>query len=181
MTFNANSWPIRLSPSGPFIRDAVSGAPLPLGPGSIGIVLRAQGTSGSGEAISSTAPTPIIGLDNIPCNLPGGYHYDVKAIIVLDLPAVPGASEPLVVDIEYSDDNGGTWQTFPGARCNALTVAPQAGPAVVEEIDVDRTASPNNTTITNLRVVPSNPGGTGILRTQAGLCTLRVEQYVAAT
>lgn len=179
MTFQANIWPIRLSPSGAFIRDATSGAPLPLGPGSIGIVLRAQGTSGSTEPVSSTAPVAITGLDNVVCNLPGGYHYDVKAILVMRAPAVVDASEPLQVQVQYSEDDGATWQMFLGARCNAGLLQNGLGPVVVEEIDVDRTGT--TAAITNMRVVPNNVGGTGVLEIQPGLCTLRVEQYVAAT
>ena len=179
MGFNPNMWPVRLSPSGPFIRDADSGAPLPIGPGSIGVVLRAQGTSGTAVTVSSSALTPVTGLESIPTlgRMPRGYHYDVKAIITVLESLVPAAAEPLVAWIEYSEDNGGTWSRFADARCNAPTYTNGAGAVVVEEIDVDRTGA-TALDVTHLRLQLLNTGGTGVVTVQPGLCTLRVEQYI---
>ena len=179
--FNAVGWPIRLSPSGPFIRDGVSNAPLLLGPGSLGIVLRAQGTSGAEEAVSSGTPTPVTGLSNIPCNLPVGYHYDMQvrlATNVTNPPGTPGPTEPVQAGLELSNDNGVTWTAMPPAsRTNMVLSVDRGGMVTFEEVNVDLTAA--TLPITNIRVRPSNPGGTGIVTVQPGQCVVRVEQYIS--
>lgn len=174
--FNAIGWPVRLSPSGPFIRDAVSDAPLLFGPGTIGIVLRAQGTSGAPQAITA-GPTPVTGLTNVPCTLPGGYHYDLKVTGKLDCGASPQPNETVRCLVEYSTDAGLTWAPLPGRHNMQLACGP--GTTIEwEEIDVDRTTAPNNATITNLRVNFADDGSQNNLTVQPGQCVLRVEQYI---
>lgn len=180
MTFNPNNWPIRLSPSGPEIQDSESGAPLTLGPGSIGIVLRAQGTSGGSGSVGTAAAEPILGLESIPANMPVGYHYDVKAVLTI---ASPGSAalivaEPLQCLVEYSTDGGTTWLPFPDHPRMYAPINVDGGmrALVYQEIDIDWTEG--TATINRLRVLTYAAGGTGALHVQTGLCTLRVEQYI---
>jgi len=180
--FNAYTWPIRLSPSGPFLRDPDSSAPLLFGPGSTGIIIRAQGTSGSAQAISSTAATLIDGLDAIPVNMPKGYHYDVSARLVFSAPI--GVDDPGVdagAVVEYSTD-GVTYNLFTTAgspsgvpRMYALARVRGSNAIEYQEIDIDLTAAAAD--ITHLRVSGVAPG-VSTLELEPGLCTLRVEQYI---
>jgi len=183
MTFNPNIWPVRLSPSGPFIRDANSGAPLPIGPGSIGIVLRAQGVGSTAASLSSTAQTSICTeLDSIPVlgRMPPGFHYDVKAVLSVQAPLAPTPAEPLRAYVEYSEDNGLNWQVFAGARLNTVVNTNGASSIIFEEIDVDRSAA-GTLDITHLRLQANSPSGTGgNVSIQPNQTTLRVEQYVTS-
>ena len=185
--FNPQGWPIRLSPSGPFIRDPDSGGNLEIGPGSTGIIIRAQGTSGTPITAPSGGAANILGLANVPVHMPKGFHYDIKAILEIigpDLETTP--NDTFEARVEYSDDNGGSWQEFPSAgspsgvpRMYGVAETKGAGTLVFEEIDVDctdPTEFPND--ITNLRLQVTSASGAIVVN--CGLTTIRVEQYVPA-
>lgn len=158
---------LRLSPSGPFIRDVVSGAPLEVGPGSLGIVLRAQGNTGVADVLSAVSATQITGLDlEGAVNLPPGYHYDFSSGFTIE-----GTTGEIAVVYEYTDD-GVTWTNV--ARQTTQLVCPEGSYLTAREINVDRTAAVAAITGIRLRI----QAVTGTLSCQAGNSWVRVEQYV---
>ena len=182
--FDTNNWPIRLSPSGPFIRDPDSDAPLTVGPGSTGIIIRAQGTSGTTVPAPSGGEAALPGLANIPVNMPKGFHYDISVRLAISAPTSEATdADTLSGVVEYSDDNGANWQRFPLAgspstipRMYGNGYTKGSGTYEFEEIDVDCTGFAND--ITNLRVAVSSD--TGAIVVNPGLSVLRVEQYIPA-
>ena len=123
--FSAAGWDIRLSPTGPFLTDTDGGGHLQCGPGSLGIVLRAQGTSTAAVAITQT-PEPVAGLEDIPCDLRGGLHYNVELVVALLGDVDPTNIDTLRCYVHYSEDHGATWADVPG-RVNHPFVAGAGG------------------------------------------------------
>ncbi len=110
----ANTSRIRLSPSGPFIRDVDSGDPLQTGPGSPGLVFRQLGP------LADT--TPLDGVDGHYIlqstapdgfELPPGYRYDLQASCIIREMTGAGGNE-CTLQLRVSLDNGATWQSIPG-------------------------------------------------------------------
>lgn len=105
---------LRLSPSGPIVKDEDSGAGLEVGPGSAGRIFRQQGLKGPTDdlggvdgvyILQSTAPDGF--------SLPGGFHYDIDAECVVA--EITGASgNNVTLQLRYSVDDGATWLAMPG-------------------------------------------------------------------
>ena len=186
MSFHGNIWPVRLATHGPFVNDYASRKPLLLGPGSTGLIVRAQGISGSTQAIGTTSAlaTIVAGLGNIAVSLPSGYLYDIKCALYFDAPnTATDVGFATYFAVQFSDDSGVTWQLFP------LSIAPGGLPRIndpvvcqghdvieLEEIGIDRRVA-TLATITNLRVLVWSPGGGGTMTVQSEHCRLRVEMY----
>jgi hypothetical protein len=186
--FDPNNWPfMRLPPSGPFIRNPTSNVPINYGPGATGLIIRAQGTSGTAVQAASGGDVGVTGLYNVPVNMPKGHLYDVAVGVAVTLPAGNAdVGDALQATLWYSDDNGGTWQKFPDAdspsgvpRMYAPLNTKGSDFHVFREVAVNTTDStkfPND--ITNLRLTVKSAGGTPYI--QPGLTWVRVEQYVPA-
>lgn len=79
---------MRLSPSGPFLEDKTSNDPLQVGPGSPGLMWRAQGSASAEDVVTSGASPVVINMcdagaplapgASLPWALPKGYRYDVQ-------------------------------------------------------------------------------------------------------
>jgi hypothetical protein len=180
--FSSNGWYIRLSPSGPRITDPDSGGPLTFGPGSTGIIIRAQGTSGTSIPAPSGGEAAVTGLDNVPVYMPKGFHYDIQCHTSFTAPAGEDTdNDGMRIVVEYSDDNGGSWQRFPLAGSPSTvprmygTLQTKGGNCqIAQEIDVDCTGFASD--ITNLRVKVSSDSGA--VYVAPGHTVLRVEQYI---
>jgi len=164
----AETTALRLSPSGLFIGDASSGAPLPIGPGSIGLVFRAQGDQGATPTVDAGL-TAIPGLDDVAVDMPPGYHYDVQAELMVQ---GGNTSALMTCQIETSTDGGSTWGASV-CRNDDWRHAQDGGSIRGGEIDVDRTAASD--TINRVRVRAHGISGMQVI---ADCSFLRIEQYV---
>ena len=169
----AATFRIRLSPSGPFLEDASSGDPLEQGPGTPGLMWRAQGTAVTATAFA-VAGVAVPGMSNLAWDIPPGYHYDVE----FDMQLIGSTIADVVsAIIEYSEDNGVSWLPGGGngiARTETFTQTDVADFVRFQEIDFDRTA-PGTAPITNMRVMMFGPVTSNF---QSAACALRVTQYV---
>jgi len=105
---------LRLSPSGPFITDSTSGAPLLVGTdgtngtGSTGMVWRQQGGTASVDIAAGAAVlSSTSAFDGFA--VPPGYHYELQG--GFNLQTAGGAT---TVQFQSSVDDGATWQNIPG-------------------------------------------------------------------
>ncbi len=161
------SYKHRLSPSGPYIGDP----PLEVGPGSLGLKWRAQGTSAVVTPLAAGG-LAVDGMDLIPFALPAGYHYDVHCN--LEFSGAAGG-ELVTCHVQYSEDGGGTWLPPAASVCREnVTTLPANGSGFHEqEIEWNRTfvgALP----VTHMRVMLFGPATASV---RNGNCALRVEQY----
>lgn len=166
--------PIRLSPSGPFIRDSVSDVPVQTGTGSTGIVWRAQGTSGSTTDVSTPAAlTAIPGLER-EVNMVPGLRYDVHAS--LTLLASASTSQNVTVSIEGSTDGGSTWTVTGIQRSDNIRLGNGGGQIEAGEVEFDRSAATE--TIDRIRCrIWAQEVATVPTVSQDDNCFLRVEQF----
>src|SRR4030043_585572 len=105
---------IRLSPSGPFIVDAVSGSGLQSGNGTPGLMWRSQGTDPAAALVqfNAAALTEIAALTMtfaVANGIPPGYHYDIDVGLWVDtsIAAVEDGALHLAVEIEQNATGGG--------------------------------------------------------------------------
>lgn len=176
---------LRLSPSGPFVTDAVSDVDLQTGPGSTGLIWRAQGASDAVQtAFATDVLTPIIGLNMTAWALPAGYHYDIQARLwIQNLPASTTARLDVAIEAEFAGAPGvwtpvhngnDTEEEFHVESWGAAEVSPQSGYVCIHNVDYQPGAN-----ITGLRVVAVQTiaAGGGLVY-YPNQCMLRAEQYV---
>lgn len=164
---------IRLSPSGPYIQDSVSGGELEVGPGSPGLMWRAQGTTVTAQGL---APNPafadIGGLVGLAWTLPQGFHYDVELNLEMDT-TVPGDAVEALVQV--SEDAGATW--LPGALLSvtrtAATTIDGADMIHFQEVDFDRTGAAAPINMVRVQIA-----GTATASVFGRNSALRITQYV---
>lgn len=159
---------VRLAPSGPFITDVDSGAPLEEGGGSTGLIWRGQG-SGDAQDLDLVTPTDVDGLDDLDWTLPPGYHYDVR----LDVQLNGTTGGQLIANVQFSEDDGDTWSAGSIVR-DADFEVPRFGSPSFAEVDFNRTAD-GTAAINRVRVQLLGTSGMQVL---PNATRLRIEQYV---
>jgi len=157
---------VRLNPSGSFLEDATSNVPAQIGSGSPGQVWRAVATAPT--AIGGSAPQVVTGLSKA-WALPAGYRYDFEFSGEL-ADGAAGTQANLVVNLEVSINNGGTWTTIRSTTVPGANLAAAEGRTYFAGLfnyipSVD---------ITNVRVTAAGWAAARIL----ALAWLKVEQYV---
>ncbi|UCC72331.1 MAG: hypothetical protein JSV86_18485 [Gemmatimonadota bacterium] len=161
---------MRLSPSGPFLNDSTSGAPLPVGPGTPGRIWRAQGVQGSTTDVSAGIAS-INGLE-MEVEMLAGLRYDVHCS--LQMVGSGTTSQEVTVAIEASTDGGGSWQDLGLTRETSVHVGTAGGAAVFGESALQRAAGSD--TIDRVRVRAEGPAAPSPF-TQDGNSFLRIEEY----
>jgi len=164
---------LRLSPSGPFV-EGDPGEPLEVGPGTPGLVWRAQATGATATDFAVSPGVSPAGMELLAWAIPPGYHYDVELDVQLINSQI---GDTIACVVEYSEDNAATW--LPGAdvgitRTQTFVETDTADFLRFQEVDFDRTA-PGTAPITHVRVRMIGPG-TSSFRPAA--CALRIWQYV---
>lgn len=105
---------LRIGGAGPFLRDDVSNHALQVGPGTGGIVLRAQGDVAAGPVYVATVgwtEAPGCTLTNLGNPLPSGFYYDVEwSIPIIN----EGAVSQVQAEMCLTEDNGATWLDLVG-------------------------------------------------------------------
>lgn len=175
----------RISPSGPFIEDGVSGQPLPGGDGSTGRIWRAQGnTPGAAGLAIAGLPAPGLLADlTTTWSIPVGFHYDVKAKFKINCSA-PNTVGTFYLDIQAELNS--VWTSIVNYTVAPVPFSVEQHDTTeggndetycysVENVDWDLTSAPFPAT--GMRVVLTEAPGTGmvVLEQQSNL---RVEQYV---
>ncbi len=185
---------IRLSPSGPFIVDATSGAPLQAGDGTPGLVWRSQGANPAaaliqfnGAALTELAPLTMAFV--APDGIPPGYHYDVEVNLWVDTnaAAVENGVLHLAVEIEETTHPGvwtpvqnNTGDVTYGYSIGAAEIVAQTQCIHFGNIDLDRTAAAA-LLLTGVRVrgYCVAAGGTPVPFYSGQLSNMRITQYVS--
>jgi len=110
----------RLNPSGTFLNDATTLVPAQIGSGSPGLVWRA--VTSAGTSIGGSTLQPLTGLTNLAWSMPAGYRYDFEFSGCL-IDGAAGTAADLVITIEGSTNNGGTWGTIHTVTIPTATLA----------------------------------------------------------
>lgn len=176
---------LRLSPSGPFVTDAVTDVDLQTGPGSTGLIWRAQGASDAVlTAFNTDTLTPVTGLATA-WVLPAGYHYDFQARLWIrtTLPQATVARIDVAIQAELASAPGvwvpvhngvDTEEEFFIEDWGAAENDPQSGYIHIHNVDYQPGAN-----VTGLRVVAQEvPTGGANMSYAPNQCMLRAEQYV---
>lgn len=180
------SYRLRISPSGPFVKDGVSNSAIYVGTGSTGLIWRAQGqTPGAAALAIGTLDAPGILPDlQTTWAIPRGYHYDVKAKYKVSSGA-PNTVGVFYVDIE-ANITGTGWTSIINYTVAPLPFSVEQHDVTeggndesycytVENVDWDLTAAGG--AITGVRaLITEDPAlGMTVLQQQ---CNLRIEQYI---
>jgi hypothetical protein len=165
---------IRLSPSGPFIGDEVGGD-LQIGPGSTGLIWRAQGNDPAAAWVEVPNPLAVLPELTQAWSIPRGFHYDVQVRLYL---RVLGGQGPAAFSVEAQIN--AVWTpianfTPAGAIGWAFNSDHLEGQIdAVHNVNLNLSASTFD--VTGMRVLGQAPGESMLYLPQQ--CMLRVEQYV---
>lgn len=161
---------VRISPSGPFLLDPTSGQPIQVGPGSLGIIFRAQGGTATVLATNALATDAGLSVAPITTPLPAGYHYDVDVSVDLANTSTAGN---VTIEVDLSEDGGATWDTIQSKTfmCATGQQTFRLGP-----VNLDRTAA--TLPINGLRVRCGNVSIAGVTTWHGTNSTIRVGQYI---
>jgi len=182
---------IRLSPSGPFITDSVSGSGLEAGNGTPGLMWRSQGDAAAALAqfndAALTELAPLTMTFAVADGIPVGYHYDIDVGLWVDTSVAAVEDGALHLAIEVEENGSGVWnpvQNHVGDIIFNYHMGTAEGVAETEflkfgNVDLDRTGA-GLLVITGVRVRAycDVDGGTPVPFWSPGLSNMRITQYV---